>query len=156
MYTSHGHHIPGTVLESVRPIRVARCGGVSLCKVCKSEAENIPTPIAPDLPKETPVDIVVAEEDFIVTAKALVRTEIISAIEELHARAGIETKINPFTVKVVWACKTLQNWKAWVISDFPDRLMYEVTHNGDKKETYIDTYEKQHQTIVPDSEEDDD
>lgn len=45
-------------------------------------------------------------------------------------------------VLTVWFCKTLQNWKAIMITDLPDNIMYEITHNGDKNETYIDTYEK--------------
>jgi hypothetical protein len=45
-------------------------------------------------------------------------------------------------VTIVWFCKTLQNWKAIVITRLPDQLMHEVTYNGDKQETYIDTYKK--------------
>ncbi len=37
-YTSHGHHIPGTIL-AVRPGGpVARCGGPGLCDKCSAEA----------------------------------------------------------------------------------------------------------------------
>jgi hypothetical protein len=45
-------------------------------------------------------------------------------------------------ILTVWFCKTLQNWKAIMITDLPDNIMYEITHNGEKNETYIDTYEK--------------
>lgn len=42
---------------------------------------------------------------------------------------------------VVWFCKTLQNWKAIVAGrDFDEFI--EVTHNGDKNETYVDIYRK--------------
>lgn len=42
---------------------------------------------------------------------------------------------------VVWFCKTLQNWKAIVAGrDFDEFI--EVTHNGDKNETYVDIYIK--------------
>jgi hypothetical protein len=42
---------------------------------------------------------------------------------------------------VVWFCKTLQNWKAIVAGrDFDEFI--EVTHNGDKNETYVDIYQK--------------
>ena len=42
---------------------------------------------------------------------------------------------------VVWFCKTLQNWKAIVAGrDFDEFI--EVTHNGDKNETYVDIYKK--------------
>ena len=42
---------------------------------------------------------------------------------------------------VVWFCKTLQNWKAIVAGrDFDEFI--EVTHDGDKNETYVDIYRK--------------
>jgi len=45
-------------------------------------------------------------------------------------------------VYIVWSCKTLQNWKALVSTTVPDLKYYEITHNGDKNETYIDVYVK--------------
>lgn len=45
-------------------------------------------------------------------------------------------------VYVVWFSKTLQNWKALISTTLPDGMYYEVTHNGDKAETYIDAYKK--------------
>lgn len=45
-------------------------------------------------------------------------------------------------VFVVWFCKTLQNWKAMVSTTVSDGMYYEVTHNGNKNETYIDAYKK--------------
>ena len=45
-------------------------------------------------------------------------------------------------VYVVWYCKTLQNWKALLSTTIPDGMYYEVTYNGDKKESYIDAYKK--------------
>ena len=43
---------------------------------------------------------------------------------------------------IVWFCKTLQNWKALVSTDVISGVYWEVTHNGDKNETYVDTYNK--------------
>lgn len=44
---------------------------------------------------------------------------------------------------VVWFSKTLQNWKALIsTSVLNDGLYFEVTHNGDKEETYVDIYKK--------------
>ena len=43
---------------------------------------------------------------------------------------------------IVWFCKTLQNWKALVSTDVINCVYWEVTHNGDKNETYVDTYTK--------------
>jgi hypothetical protein len=51
-------------------------------------------------------------------------------------------KITMDDVYVVWFCKTLQNWKALVSTTVPDGMYYEVTHNGDKDETYLDAYKK--------------
>lgn len=53
-------------------------------------------------------------------------------------------------IYVVWFCKVLQNWKALVSTNVKDDMYYEVTHNGDKKETYIDAYQKFENVIVLD------
>lgn len=45
-------------------------------------------------------------------------------------------------VYVVWFCKTLQNWKALLSTNARDGMYYEITHNGDKNETYVDVYKK--------------
>ena len=50
---------------------------------------------------------------------------------------------------IVWFSKTLQNWKAMLSTDAPDGLYYEVTHNGSKGETYVDTYEKRSNVALP-------
>jgi len=47
-----------------------------------------------------------------------------------------------FDVYIVWFCKTLQNWKALLSTTLPDGMYYEVTHNGDANETYLDAYKK--------------
>jgi hypothetical protein len=53
-----------------------------------------------------------------------------------------DLKVPRFGVYVVWFCKTLQNWKALLSTTLPDQMYYEVTYNGDLKETYIDAYKK--------------
>lgn len=45
-------------------------------------------------------------------------------------------------IYIVWFCKTLQNWKALVSTTIPDGMYYEVTHNGDTNEIYVDVYKK--------------
>lgn len=42
---------------------------------------------------------------------------------------------------VVWFSKTLQNWKA-LVSGVHIKEYIEVTYNGDRKETYVDVYQK--------------
>ena len=54
-------------------------------------------------------------------------------------------------VFVVWFAKTLQNWKALVSTTLPlDSSYFEVTYNGDERETYVDMYFKHSNTVVPD------
>ena len=57
-----------------------------------------------------------------------------------------------FEVFVVWFSKTLQNWKALVSTTLPDQMYYEVTYNGDKKETYLDVYKKFNNLCIKDEE----
>ena len=59
-------------------------------------------------------------------------------------------KITTEDVYVVWFCKTLQNWKAMVSTNVSDGMYYEVTHNGDKGETYVDVYKKWENLCVKD------
>ena len=56
-------------------------------------------------------------------------------------------KTDNFTLKaedvfIVWSCKTLQNNKALISTTVSDGMYYEITHNGDKNETYVDAYKK--------------
>ncbi|KPJ22196.1 DUF6275 family protein [Streptococcus phocae subsp. phocae] len=67
------------------------------------------------------------------------------ASQEFTRLSGREIK--PEDCFVVWFSKTLQNWKALVgtnkiKSDEACGDYAEVTHNGDKKETYVDVYAK--------------
>lgn len=54
-----------------------------------------------------------------------------------HVDVTDKKQITLDDVFVVWWCKTLQNWKALVSTTVPDCMYYEVTHNGDKCETYV-------------------
>lgn len=54
-------------------------------------------------------------------------------------------------VYVVWFSKTLQNWKALVSTNAFDGMYYEVTYNGDKKETYLDVYKKWENVVILDN-----
>lgn len=47
-----------------------------------------------------------------------------------------------FEVFTVWKCKILQNWKFLISTSLPDGMYYELTHNGDKNEWYLDVYKK--------------
>lgn len=52
------------------------------------------------------------------------------------------TELIPFSVYVVWYCKTLQNWKALVSTSLNDGMYFELTLNGDRQELYLDAYKK--------------
>lgn len=60
--------------------------------------------------------------------------------EHADPTSGVKLTLND--VYVVWFSKTLQNWKALVSTTVADGMYYEVTHNGDKDETYLDAYKK--------------
>lgn len=62
------------------------------------------------------------------------------------------TKIANDDVFIVWFCKTLQNWKVLVGTTIPEGKYYEVTHNGDKHETYLDVYQKLDNICISDFE----
>lgn len=59
-----------------------------------------------------------------------------------HLDKTDKTEITTDDVYIVWFCKTLQNWKALVSTTLSDGMYYELTHNGDKNETYVDAYKK--------------
>lgn len=61
---------------------------------------------------------------------------------------GVQISIDD--VFVVWFCKTLQNWKALLSTKVPDGVYYEITHNGDRDETYVDVYKKWENLCVKD------
>ena len=57
-------------------------------------------------------------------------------------------RITEDDVFIVWACKTLQNNKALVSTTVSDGMYYEITHNGDKNEVYMDVYKKWANRII--------
>ena len=74
-------------------------------------------------------------------------------IEFNYLKANIDKTDNiiNFTldnIYIVWFCKTLQNWKALVSTTIPNGMYYEITHNGDTNETYVDVYKKCENFIV--------
>lgn len=59
-----------------------------------------------------------------------------------HLDKTDNVQITEENVFVVWSCKTLQNNKALLSTTLFDGMYYEITHNGDKKELYLDAYKK--------------
>lgn len=50
--------------------------------------------------------------------------------------------IPEYDIYPVWLCKTLKNNKALFSTSLPDGMYYEITYNGETKETYFDAYKK--------------
>ena len=67
-----------------------------------------------------------------------------------HVDVIYEKKLTMDVVFVVWFSKTLQNWKCLVSTTGSDGMYYEVTHNGDKNENYVDVYKKWENYCVKD------
>lgn len=132
MYTSHGHHIPGTVMDEgeSRPTR-ARCGGANSCRVCRQEVEDhIVTQTTP--------------EDFLVKAKRLVFEEVNPMLVE---KFGFVPVYDVYVVKFTYI---LGYWKALLATTVPDDLYFEVTYNKEKSGAYVDAYEKRSNRFISD------
>lgn len=142
-YTSHGHHIPFTFLDADLPKSVARCGGVRLCPVCTVEA-SIYLPALASVAKQK-FNRPRSDVDFLLSA----RDAVYNYVKEHLEKTDTHVTFGPDEVYIVWFSKTLQNWKALVSTTLPDGMYYEVTHNGDKGETYLDAYKKFHNVTLP-------
>ena len=70
-----------------------------------------------------------------------------------HVEITDNKKLKESEVFIVWFSKTLQNWKALISTTISDGMYYEVTYNGDKKETYLDAYKKWENVWVKDVED---
>lgn len=55
---------------------------------------------------------------------------------------GGKVAIPIYSIFITWKCKTLQNYKYLLCTDLNDNKYYELTYNGDKRELYIDEYDK--------------
>ena len=73
-------------------------------------------------------------------------------VDYFNAHVGVTDgkKLTMEDVFIVWFSKTLQNWKALVSTTVSDGMYYELTHNGDKGETYLDAYKKWDNKCIPD------
>lgn len=79
----------------------------------------------------------------------LLRSAKIAVIHAFSRNAPSDTvELTENEIYIVWFSKTLQNWKALLSTDLHDGLYYEVTYNGDKHSAYVDTYKKQSNDVV--------
>ncbi len=63
-----------------------------------------------------------------------------------HLKSEGET-IPQDEIYVVWFCYILGGWKALLSTSKEDGKYYEITHNKDNLETYIDVYTKTQQVV---------
>lgn len=56
---------------------------------------------------------------------------------------GLDTTDEEIDVYVVWISKVLQNNKCLISTNIPDGRYFEITYNGDKEEFYFDSYQKE-------------
>lgn len=83
------------------------------------------------------------DKEFIKEAKKA----IVKAFNE--RKGSMSPALTEDELYVVWLVKALQNNKALLsTSRSGDDLYFEVTHNGDKKEMYLDVYKKQENICV--------
>ena len=73
-----------------------------------------------------------------------------SIVEAYNKRKGSLSKpITKDNLYVVWLARALQNNKALLSTNIDgDGLYFEVTHNGDKNEIYLDIYKKQENKAI--------
>lgn len=137
-YTSHGHHIPGTIKGEGTLGSKARCGGPGLCPRCSSEVAS----------RTLRHRMVGEPADYQARAKTLVRAH----VDRMLAQNYPVLERPVYDVYVVWFVKTLQNWKTLVSTTIPDDMYYELTYDGDKRTVYFDAYKKFENYSIPDEE----
>jgi Family of unknown function (DUF6275) len=77
-----------------------------------------------------------------ITRQDEARTKVYDYVKARLEKTDTHITFGPDEVYIVWFAKVLQNWKALVSTTLPDGMYYEVTYNGDNRETYIDAYKK--------------
>lgn len=164
-WTKHGHQIDGTATLDLRtrPSEVVRCGGPGLCDACSKDASlltrkneepvsafqkyqegNLYSGFSPIPLNQTPQDEANRYQN---RARQIV-------FEYVTSRFDKSDPAQTFTANdifVVWFSKTLKNWKALVSTTLSDGKYYELTHNGEKNETYLDVYVKIDNFCIPDA-----
>lgn len=136
-YTRHGYLIPGTSPTDPEPHK-SRCKGPGECPICNK-----------DVKEWNEAQKVLNEMDTVQNLSVDFQHQAMTMVRDYVNEECDGSKLY-FDTYVVWFCKTLQNWKAIVCTTMADGHMYEVTHNGDKGETYIDDYVKVANVVIPD------
>ena len=139
-YTRHGHHIPGTTTDDERgQVEKTKCGGIALCTDCQKDTnfafladkDYDPAQLLRELKEPENYDYILDK------AKLFVVSSWNNQVNDCSQQFGVSD------LRTVWFSKSLGNWKGLFISvSTAVPLYFEVTHNGEKQETYVDTYLK--------------
>jgi len=87
--------------------------------------------------------------DFVLRAKQLVQEQInVAGIGTWRGEPIVPIEMSE--IYVVWFAFILGSWKAYISTSRPDGRVWEVTHNRQKGETYVDSYLKTHNVAVAD------
>lgn len=149
MYTAHGWHIPFTHLDDDKPERLKECGGPRICSVCT--IESLPhTPAFKGIHEALLFEH--AAKESTVSFQERARDLVVDYFNE-HAEKTDDFVLTREDTYVVWFVKVLGCWKALISTNVPDGMYYEVTYNGEKRETYLDAYKKFRNVRVPDEPE---
>jgi hypothetical protein len=108
---------------------MARCGGVDLCPRCKAEVQD--------------------HIEQMTGSHVNYQQHAIDILRD-HLRPRDFEGTPAYTIYIIWFTKTLQHWKAILGTTLDDCMIYELTHNGDKRETYLDGYHKVENRAIPD------
>lgn len=147
---------PSTVVVETNPACAVISDGINLIRAYPGDyvvkdAEGVIHAVRPWLfpgPEFSPIKedrpIMLSEGGFIEKARNLVWDQFYPQARLFEMGFGVKD------VYVVWFTKTLQNWKAVLSTNVKDDMIYEVTYNGDKRESYVDAYKKVDNVRVPD------
>lgn len=135
-FTSHGHHIPGTVLEPIPFAHTTiRCGGPERCRSCIKEAQVSKS-------RNNRMATVAVPRNVDVDFQMKARQALIKYIDEHYPQ------YDAYEVYIVWFVKVLQHWKALLCTNQEDNAYFELTYNGDKNEIYVDDYGKRNNVVI--------
>lgn len=99
-----------------------------------------------------PVKQTWTQENWALSFPARARLRVYEYVKERLDKNDTQVIFDEDCVYLVWFSKTLKNWKAMVVTTLPDGMYYEVTYDGDNRQTYIDAYKKFDNVCIKDEE----
>lgn len=147
-WTRHGWYIHGTIVDGDKP-PVKPCGGPKHCRVCDADVvAHRGISHNPGFESEE-FSVFNAPHDGI-DHQVKAKRAVVTYINQRTPRIDVG-KFAPLTtndVFVTWWSKTLDNWKAVVVTNVMDGMYYELTYNGAKNELYLDVYRKLENVVL--------